>query len=401
MLLELSLTIFLGTVMGVITGLTPGLHINLVAVFLASISSFLVRFVEPQYLFLFIVCMGITHTFLDFIPSTFIGVPSEATALSVLPAHRMVLEGHAQRAIFLSMIGSLCSFILCFIFFPFLLLLFPIVDSFLAGRIGIALLFIILFVLYLESKRTPLRYVLIIFSAAGILGYAVLNSRMTEPLFPLLSGLFGISVLLGSLRNKSTIPAQRSISFISLLKDKINRTHLLALAAGSITGFLPGIGSSQAAAVGSALLARLDQEEFLMMQGGINTVNFLVSLLTLFTIGKARNGALVAAQKIFVGFDFTFLITVMLSLLVVVLAATVLGVFITRKLAQYILWVDYILVLKIILLSVVFATVLLSGWIGLVVLILASVIGVLAQRLLVSKHLCMSCIIVPVIVWTL
>ena len=400
MLFELAATILVGITAGIITGLIPGLHINLVAVFVASIAP-MIDFVPPEYLFLFIVCMGVTHTFLDFIPSTFVGVPSEATALSVLPGHRMVLQGEAQRAIFLSLIGSLCSFVLCVLLLPILLFIFPLLARFLDGKVGISLLFIMLFIFYIESRRTLLVYSLLIFFAAGILGYGVLNSKIAEPLFPMLSGLFGVSIILTSLREKAKLPEQKQLSFLSLLKEKINKTHLLAVFTGSITGFLPGIGSSQAAAIGSALAPLKNNEEFLMMQGGINTVNFFISLLTLFTINKARNGALVAAQKIFKGFDLDFLILVVVSLLIVAVCATMIGIFITRQLTQYLARIDYVLVLKIILLLIVFATVLLSGWLGIIVLILASVIGMLAQKLLVPKHLCMACIIVPVIVWTL
>jgi putative membrane protein len=60
---------------GIVSGLTPGIHINLVSVLVVSLSPKLSGLVSPLSLVVFIVSMGITHTFLDFIPSIFLGVP--------------------------------------------------------------------------------------------------------------------------------------------------------------------------------------------------------------------------------------------------------------------------------------------------------------------------------------
>jgi TctA family transporter len=51
----------------------------------------------------------VTHTFLDFIPSVFLGAPEGDTALSVLPGHRMLLKGLGYDAVKLSAFGSLMS----------------------------------------------------------------------------------------------------------------------------------------------------------------------------------------------------------------------------------------------------------------------------------------------------
>ena len=94
----------LGTLMGTFTGLIPGIHVNNVAILLLSLTpAFIVAFgflaalgVGPDQIAL-LVCVtifatSIAHTFLDFIPSTFLGAPEGDTALSVLPAHKMLLE---------------------------------------------------------------------------------------------------------------------------------------------------------------------------------------------------------------------------------------------------------------------------------------------------------------------
>lgn len=63
MLLEMALFLILGLLAGTLTGLTPGIHINLISGLLLTLS-----FVglNPVYLVTFVVSMSITHTFFGF-----------------------------------------------------------------------------------------------------------------------------------------------------------------------------------------------------------------------------------------------------------------------------------------------------------------------------------------------
>ena len=71
--------------------------------------------------------------------------------------------------------------------------------------------------------------------------------------------------------------------------------------AGSLVGLLPGLGPAQASIIGSLFVGGIEtigSVGYLMMQGSINVVNFIVSVATFFTIDKVRNGAVVAVQQI-------------------------------------------------------------------------------------------------------
>ncbi|MBT4824632.1 hypothetical protein HON88_05525, partial [Candidatus Woesearchaeota archaeon] len=65
MLLETISCIFIGVFAGIITGLTPGIHINLVSLLVISSSPFLLNYLSPISLAIFVISMAITHTFLD------------------------------------------------------------------------------------------------------------------------------------------------------------------------------------------------------------------------------------------------------------------------------------------------------------------------------------------------
>ena len=97
-----------GVITGIATGLLPGLHVNNIALILLSLSgaiiagfSFLFEMGISESFILVLICVfiistSISHTFHDVIPSTFLGAPDEDMALSVLPAHSLLLEGKVR-----------------------------------------------------------------------------------------------------------------------------------------------------------------------------------------------------------------------------------------------------------------------------------------------------------------
>ena len=93
MFFGLIVAVVFGICAGIITGLIPGIHINLISLLLVSISGFFLGFTSPTVLGVFIIAMAVTHTFLDVIPSVFLGAPDADTALIVFPGHILLLEG--------------------------------------------------------------------------------------------------------------------------------------------------------------------------------------------------------------------------------------------------------------------------------------------------------------------
>ena len=105
MLIEIVFFLLIGIIIGTITGIIPGIHINLVGTTLVSLVSLNLIKINPIYLVIFAISMAITHIFVDFIPSVFLGCPNEETSL--LPGHQLLREGKGAQAIFLSSLGSL------------------------------------------------------------------------------------------------------------------------------------------------------------------------------------------------------------------------------------------------------------------------------------------------------
>src|SRR3989304_4634257 len=103
----LILSIFIGFILGIISGLAPGVHVNNFALVLVALSPLFLNIgFAPFYIAVIILSNSITQTFLDIIPSIFLGAPEADTALAVLPGHQLLMEGRGPEAVRLSALGS-------------------------------------------------------------------------------------------------------------------------------------------------------------------------------------------------------------------------------------------------------------------------------------------------------
>src|SRR3989338_4022853 len=93
------------------------------------------------------------------------------------------------------------------------------------------------------------------FMISGCLGLIVLTGlpNLKQPLFPLLSGLFGFSILVVSFLQKSKIPPQIEKPLTISNKNMVKSVSA-ATGVGFMAAFLPGFGSSQAAIVATSLV---------------------------------------------------------------------------------------------------------------------------------------------------
>jgi len=211
MLAEIILWLLLGILFGTFTGLIPGIHINLVAVALVALSASLFFSVNPIFLVTFITAMAITHTFIDFIPSIFLGCPDTDTELSILPGHELLKQGKGYEAILLTAYGSFAAVILLILISAPSIFIISKFYNAVTRFIPYILILVSLLLVFLEKKKFS---ALVVFLLSGILGYSVLNLPdfpvfFKEPLLPLLTGLFGASNLILSIKNKTQIPRQK------------------------------------------------------------------------------------------------------------------------------------------------------------------------------------------------
>jgi putative membrane protein len=240
-----------------------------------------------------------------------------------------------------------------------------------------------------------------IFLLTGVLGVIVLTGlpNLEQPLFPLLSGLFGISLLLISLSNNVKIPKQKISETIELSKGNLAKVIGAGTFSGSLTALFPGLGAAQAAIIGSQIVGKIGEYSFIVLIGGINTVNFTFSLVTLYALQKARNGAVVAVLEILKSIDGYGLVIFLAAALIAGGIATFLAMYLTRGFAKIITKINYQLLCISVISLIVLLVLYFSSWIGLFVLIVSTAIGMLPSFAGVKKSLAMGCLLLPVILF--
>jgi putative membrane protein len=400
MFLPVLIAILCGICAGIVTGLIPGIHINLVSIMLVGLSGWFLGFTEPIVLGAFIIAMAVTHTFLDSIPSIFLGAPDADMVMGVLPGHRLLLEGKGYEAVKLTTIGSLICLIFVVILIPIMIPFVPKIYEFIQPYIGFILIGVVLFMLLKEKGLNGKFWGFFVFFISGVLGMIVLNwPNLEQPLFPMLSGLFGVSTLLTSLSNNVEVPKQYVSESIKIKTKNKFKAIGAAVFSGSLTGMFPGLGSAQAAIISMQIVGDIGMYAFLILVGGINTVNFVFSLVTLYTLQKARNGAIVAVLEILKSISVHELVVFLCAALIAGGIATFLALYITKGFSSIISKVNYkklcIGIISLISVLVIYF----SGFIGFVILAVSTAIGIIPALIGVKRSNAMGCLLLPVILW--
>lgn len=396
MLLELILALFLGIILGIITGLLPGIHINLIsAIILSSLPLLLLHF-PPVSIAVLIVSLSVTHTFIDFIPSIFLGAPDES-ALSILPGHNFLLNGKGYEAVFYTSIGCLLSLPLLLILTPIFIFILPQLFSYLKFVMLLILLTVSVYML-INNKNKLLA--LFIFMLSGFLGISTLILPLQQPLLPLLSGLFGASSLIISLNKKEKLKNQE-ITTPKIKFKEIKNNLISSLISSPLCSFLPALGSSQAAIIGMNIQHNKEKteeesnKEFLLLLGNTNLLVLSLSFVTLYLIQKSRTGAAVSVSEILTKFSPANLLAIILAIVIVSIISFFLTLFIAKIFSKIITNINYskLSIAILILLSIV--VLLFSGFIGFLLYIVSTFTGILCIELGVRRTNLMGCLMLP------
>src|SRR5512137_2785109 len=194
---EILLGACIGIALGTISGIIPGVHANTLAGLLLSFQVVLLSFFGPLVLAGALFAALITHTFVDAVPSTFLGIPEADTSLAVLPAHALCLEGNGEEAVRVAALGSSCAMIISVPLSVLCFLLLPALQPYFDWWIGILLIASVGYMIVMSEAPG---WALAIFTVSGALGAFALHYTFlswhtlaggSAILMPLLTGLFG------------------------------------------------------------------------------------------------------------------------------------------------------------------------------------------------------------------
>lgn len=400
MILETLLFSFFGVGIGIFSGLMPGMHVNTLIPILFSLS--LLLGIQPYYLAVLIVTTGISEIFMNFIPSIFLGAPEESTSLAVLPGHRLLLEGKGYEAIKLTVIGGIGAMMVSLIIISLFANIFTFLYEISRPYVHYLILSVVIFMIVTEKKLKKMASALLIILMSGLLGIIVLNSSLVSQqntLFPILTGLFGLSTLMVSLSERTSIPKQIEDFSLKISRKEIIKSIVLGSFAGVIVGLLPAIGISQAAVMVQYLGRAGEARSFLVTVSGINVGNEVFSLINLFLLSNPRSGSSVAVQRILTEVTFFDILYLIGAVCFAAGISAVLTLYLGKKVPRYLERLNY----RYLCLSVIFVIVamifLLTGVFGLLIAFTSTAIGLLCSYLEIRHSHCMGCLLVPSIIF--
>ena len=401
-MLSLLLGTLAGVILGTLSGLIPGLHTNTFAAAISAASVPLALVFGADGICCLLISCMIVHTFLDAVPSTFIGVPDADTVLSVLPAHQLYLSGKGEEAVRLSALGSLWGFVYAIPLFAAFYFVLPMFQTEIDWAIGLVILTAA--GLLIVFSKTPF-WALLMFLVSGLLG--VFSMRFSyfsfgvfgagEVLLPLLTGLFGIPVLLHALRANPAY-AEQSFSGIFVSKRETAVNTIKGTFAGAIVGWLPGFSSGTA----NALLAfhrsgdyELNPRGYLLSTSAANTANAVLGLAALYAVGRMRSGALAAVAEFPLPNIFMLLAAAGASA-----AAAYMLTVLFSKTGKYIAKVNQKMLSASVLTFLIILTAVFCGPFGLMILILSTAVGWIPAKLGIPRLYCMGAIMLPVMLFS-
>jgi len=415
----------LGLIVGCITGLIPGLHVNTISLILFSSVGQIALLLRPLSLSdslmmttisSFIVSVAIAHTFVNIIPATFLGAPDEETALSVLPAHKLLLEGKGYEAIALSALGSFGAIIFSTaLIFPFKFVLSRPLDlySILNNNMFWILLAIVILMVATErgSRHTGIRaplYALSVIILSGIFGIIVLDMPVDSPislpstvLFPALAGLFGMSTQIHSLLSEPIIREQNIEEPKIFNKKSTTLSIATGTFAGALVSVIPGITSAIGTIIAMTTRGKTDERQTIITLSAVNTACAVLVIVALFVVLKARSGVAIVISNLMHIEKWSKIsppIQLIYLLIPIVVAGSLsypLTCLIGKKIAKHINRISYKAIIKITIVALSLLVFIFTGFIGLIVLSVATSIGLIPIFLGVRRSNCMGVLIVP------
>ena len=259
-------------------------------------------------------------------------------------------------------------------------------------------------------------FALFVFFLSGLFGIIIFNIPVDSPiglsspvLFPALAGLFGTPTLLTSLMTKPVIPEQ-DISEL-LLNKKEKKASTLSVITGSLGGILvsiiPGITSATGTILSMTARGESDRKQTIVTLSAVNTACAFFVVVVLFIILRSRSGATLAAMELISVAEWTNLLmpTNLVYLLITLLLGGTLSYFFTIRIgkifAKHFANVPYALIVELTITLIVIMVFLFTGIMGLLILLIATFIGLLPVQWGVRRSHCMGILLVPIILYFL
>ncbi len=303
-----------GTLCSALLACVPGLHVyNVMAVIIIALYSFQLT-VPPEILIPCAMSMMVGYSMLNTIPSVIFAAPDESSVFTVLPGQKYLMTGRGFEGVIITAAGGLTGlFILLFIIGPTAPFVLPVMQSVIRPHVHWILWCIICFMLMSEWPKTgrlgqggwrkflnsckTTSAGLLTFLLSGLLGFILIykspipvNSSF-QNLMPAFIGLFTMPWLILNIISNVRIPPQQ-------FSTNMDRTAIAkGTAAGALGGmfsaFIPVVTAGVGGFLAGHATAIRDDRAFLTSQGTSKLIYYTGTLLFFFlpNLTMTRGGA--------------------------------------------------------------------------------------------------------------
>lgn len=427
MLVEYAVFLLLGIAAGVAAGLLPGLHVNNIGTIM--LGAYASLGMDPLSFAIFLTSMCTAQSFTGFIPSIFLGIPEEGTVLSLLPAHRLVLEGRGMEAVRITGLACLQGTLLSLAMLPMAFLLVPAGFSLIKPAVAPILIFAISCLILRERGAENKLWAAASFLISGYLGWTCLNldAVSTSDVFlPLFSGLFGLGTLLTGITAKSKSYPQDPNARICAGGKMMWRSSMLGSLGGLLVGLLPAMSPSQIGiffqggiGVKERIASRLrgkrpaggkqtgdaddgvKMRRFLAMIASLGAADAMFSIFALYLIGNPRSGISVVMQDLFGRIDAGLLIVICCVMAISAVLSYRIHLWLGARFSSLAGRLDVRALSAagfVFVVALVFAS---TGPFGLLIAAVSTCAGLIPALTGVSRTHCMGCLLLPTLMMSL
>ena len=282
----------LGSLIGVISGLIPGFHINNVALLLFNL------YLSSHYCWIWMCIFGaiVTNTAFSYLAAIYFNVSDNDACFASTLSIKFAKYGLIKEYLLLAYLGLAKALVLIILFLPLLLKYHILLYRFLLPYFPFILLFIITVMLWKASKHE-----ILIALSSSLLGIFAFHSSLNSNyvLLPVFFGMFGLpTYLLFNEEGKHKIVKNKKVK---IKKTEIKRYWIAALY-GLGVAYLSSLIPSTSPLLFFAPFAKYlkTPKEMVVSLASMNFSDALLSIISLPLTGNSRSGAGIMIQNIYV-----------------------------------------------------------------------------------------------------
>jgi putative membrane protein len=410
----------IGALIACVLACIPALHVYNVVGLLLLLGAGASALIGPEELSALMIGLVTGYAMLNTLPSIFLSAPDDSTVFVVLPGQKYLLQRRGWEATLLTGVGGLGGVAVLTLLTPVASSLFSTARGILQPHLHWILLAVIVFMLMSEwpkgtdRARTPwgklaeawtsLIAGLATFVLSGVLGFILMYRGLVpvdvayQSLMPAFVGLFAVPWVLQNIFSRTQIPRQYVATSVDANLPLFLRGVFAGTVGGLFAAFFPVVTGGIGGFIAGHATAQRDDRLFLISQGASKVVYYVGGFLFFFVPGLhlTRGGMAWMLSGVYTPYTPGTFYRAVAAMLVSGVVAFFMLLLLTRLVIRLVERVDYrrISIGTLVLLLGIVALV--TGPAGLLIVAVATGIGLIPVLWGARRMNCMGVLLLPI-----